>query len=140
MVKRVAKIKSKPVKGTKRGIPLGAVLACADNTGARKVRIISVAEYRGRHRRLPIAGIGDMVNCTIEEGDEKLRNQIFQAIVVRQKKEYRRTDGTHIGFEDNAAVLTTADGDLKGTEIKGAVARESANKWPGVSAAASIIL
>ena len=140
MVKRVAKIKSKPVEGTKRGIPKGAVLVCADNTGARKIRIISVAEYKGRHRRLPLAGIGDMVNCTIEEGDEKLRNQIFQAIIVRQKKEYRRSDGSHIGFEDNAAVLTTADGDLKGTEIKGAVARESANKWPGVSSAASIII
>ena len=140
MVRRVAKIKSKPVKGTRRGIPKGAVLTCADNTGARKIKIISVAEYKGRHRRLPLAGIGDMVNCCVMEGDEKLRNQIFQAIIVRQKKEYRRPDGTHIRFEDNAAVLTTQDGDLKGTEIKGTVARESANKWPGVSAAASIVI
>ena len=140
MVRRVAKIKSKPVKGTTRAIPLGAVLVCADNTGARRIQIISVAEYKGRRRRLPIAGIGNMVNCRVVEGREKLRNEIFQAIIVRQKKEYRRPDGSHIGFEDNAAVLTTQDGDLKGTEIKGAVAREAANKWPGVSAAASIVL
>ena len=140
MVKRVAKIKSKPVTGTKRGIPAGAVLVCADNTGARRIMIISVAEYRGRRRRLPFAGIGDMVNCRVTEGTEKLRNQVFQAIVVRQKKEFRRPDGSHIGFEDNAAVLTTPDGDLKGTEIKDPVARESANKWPGVSAAASIVI
>ena len=140
MVKRVAKVKSRPVKGVKRTIPLGAVLTCADNTGGRKIKLLSVAEYKGRHRRSPHAGVGDMVNVRIMEGAEKLRNQVFQAIVVRQKKEYARADGSRISFYDNAAVLTTPDGDLKGTEIKGPVARESANKWPGVQSASSIVI
>ena len=140
MVRRTAKIKSKAVATAAKHLPIGASLVCTDNTGARIVQLISVAEYHGRRRRLAHAGIGDMINCRVLSGGEKVRNEVFQAIVVRQRKEYRRRDGTRVKFEDNAAVLTTPDGDLKGTEIKGPVGREAVNKWPSIGSAASIVI
>lgn len=140
MVRRTAKIKSKSVSTASKHLPIGAGLVCSDNTGARTVKLISVAEYHGRRRRLCKAGIGDMINCRVSSGSEKVRNEVFQAIVIRQRKEYRRVDGTRIKFDDNAAVLTTPDGDLKGTEIKGPVGREAVNKWPSIASAASIIV
>jgi large subunit ribosomal protein L14 len=63
------------------------------------------------------------------------------AIVVRQKKEFRRHDGTRIKFENNAAVVLKDDkGNPKGTLIKGPVAKEAAEKWTGISKIASIIV
>jgi len=81
-----------------------------------------------------------MINCRVYKGKPELKNQVQQAIVVRQAKEYKRPDGTRIRFEDNAAVLTNADGDLKGTEIKGPIGREAANKWPALSGASKSVM
>ncbi|MFH1786364.1 MAG: 50S ribosomal protein L14 [archaeon] len=139
MVKRVSKVHAKPIAVAPKYLPIGARLVCADNSGARIVEIISVHGHKGRHRRIASAGVGDMVNCTVKKGNQDLRGEVFQAIVIRQKKEYKRVDGTRIKFEDNAAVLTTADGDLKGTEIKGPVAKEAATKWPGISGAGALL-
>ena len=139
MVKRVAKVRNRPLATGPKVLPLGAELVCADNSGARIVKIISVFGHKGRHRKLAAAGVGDMVNCIIIKGSPDLRNQIFQAIVVRQRKEYLRFDGTRIKFEDNAAILTTADGDMKGTEIKGPIAKEAVAKWPGISGAGAML-
>jgi len=60
--------------------------------------------------------------------------------VIRQRKPYRRADGTWVQFEDNAAVLVTEDGELKGSEIRGPVAREAAERWPSIARAASMIV
>lgn len=139
MVRRVAKIRCKPVRTATKALPVGATLVCADNTGGRILKIISVAQYKARHRRLAKAGAGDMINCRVVEGDQKLRGVVMQAIVIRQRKEFRRPDGARLRFEDNAAVLCTEDGDMKGTEIKGPVAREAADKWPNVAAMASVV-
>ena len=62
------------------------------------------------------------------------------AVVVRQKKEYRRADGLRVKFEDNAAVIITEDGVLKGSEIRGPIAKEAADLWPAIGSAASIIV
>lgn len=140
MVKRVAKIRSRPVRIGKRVLPVGARLVCADNTGARVLQLISVSTYKGVHRRLAMAAVGDMINCRVARGKPDLKNEVHQAVVVRQAKEFMRPDGTRVRFEDNAAVLTNADGDLKGTEIKGAVAREAANKWPALSGASKSVI
>ena len=69
-----------------------------------------------------------------------MRKQVFPAIIIRQKKEIRRPDGTRVKFEDNAAVIVTPDGNPKGSEIKGPVAKEAAERWPGISRLAKIIL
>jgi len=68
-----------------------------------------------------------------------MRKQVLPAIIIRQKKGYRRPDGSRVKFEDNAAVIVTPDGNPKGSEIKGPVAKEAAERWPGVSRLAKII-
>jgi large subunit ribosomal protein L14 len=69
-----------------------------------------------------------------------LRKQIFGAVVVRQKYAIRRLNGVRVSFEDNAAVLVTKEGEIKGTDIKGPVAVEAAEKWPRIANLASMII
>ena len=94
-----------------KALPIGATLQCVDNTGAREIEIISVKGFKG-----------------------------VNAVVVRQKKEYRRADGLRVKFEDNAAVIITPEGVLKGSEIRGPVAKEAADRWPSVGSAANILV
>ncbi|WP_400227465.1 uL14 family ribosomal protein, partial [Methanobrevibacter smithii] len=56
------------------------------------------------------------------------------------KKEYMRADGLRVKFEDNAAVIITPEGILKGSEVRGPVAKEAADRWPSVGSAASILV
>jgi len=65
-----------------------------------------------------------MLVVSVKKGTPEMRKQVLNAVVIRQKKEYRRPDGLRVSFEDNAAVITDLDGIPKGTEIKGPVARE----------------
>lgn len=123
-----------------RALPTGARLACVDNTGAKELQIISVVDYKGVRRRMPKAGVGDHIVASVKKGTPEIRKQIVRAVVVRQAKEYRRVDGMHIKFEDNAAVLITPEGAPRGSEIKGPVAREAAERWPRVAGIASIVV
>jgi large subunit ribosomal protein L14 len=123
-----------------RGIPKGARLECIDNTGAKIVEVIDVPGYHGRLRRHPIAALGDVVIVTVKRGTPEMRKQIFRAVLVRQRRPFRRADGTMVQFEDNAVVLTTDEGETKGSEIKGPVAREAAERWPRIAATASTIV
>jgi len=123
-----------------RALNAGARLDCVDNTGARQVEIISVKKYRGVKNRHPKAGIGDMLVVSVKKGTPEMRKQVLNAVVIRQKKEYRRLDGLRVSFEDNAAVITDLEGIPKGTEIKGPVAREVAERFSKIATAASIIV
>lgn len=80
-------------------LPVGAVMNCADNTGARNLYVISVKRVQGRLNRLPAAGVGDMFMASVKKGKPELRKKVMQAIVVRQKKPWRRKDGKFIYFE-----------------------------------------
>ena len=123
-----------------RGLQPPAVLKCADNSGARELRLVQVMGYKGRLRRYPKAAVGDRITVSVRHGTPDMRKKIFQAVIVRQRKPYRRTDGLWIQFEDNAAVIITPDGEMKGSEIRGPVAREAAERWPRIASAASIII
>ena len=123
-----------------KSLPIGARLKCIDNTGAREVEIISVKGFKGVRRRLASAGVGDMVVISVKKGTADMRRDRTTAVVVRQKKEYRRADGLRVKFEDNAAVIITEDGVLKGSEIRGPIAKEAADLWPAIGSAASIIV
>lgn len=123
-----------------RALPAGSILGCADNTGARELRIIQVIGYKGRLRRIPAAAVGDMVIISVKKGSPDMRRKIFQAVVVRQKKPYRRATGIWVQFEDNAAVIMTQEGEMRGSEIRGPVAKEAAERWPRIASAASIIV
>ncbi|MCD6461194.1 MAG: 50S ribosomal protein L14 [Thermoplasmata archaeon] len=123
-----------------RGLPTGAKLKCVDNTGAKVVQIVTVPKYKGTRRRYPSAGVGDMLVVSVKKGTPEMRRQVLKAVIVRQKRPFFRADGTAVQFEDNAAVIVTDQGDLKGSEIKGPVAREAAERWPRIAAVASIIV
>jgi len=123
-----------------RGLPVGTRLACADNTGAKELKLINVRGYHGRLRRVPSACVGDMIMVSVSKGAPDLRKQVFPAVVIRQARALRRPDGTRLSFEDNAAVIMTPEGELKGTEIRGPVAREAAERWPRVANLASTVI
>ncbi|MEM4366630.1 MAG: 50S ribosomal protein L14 [Candidatus Anstonellales archaeon] len=115
-------------------LTLGSVIPCADNSGARSIGIIGVVGYKGRRSRYPTAGVADMVIASVKSGKPEMKGKIVKAVIVRAKKEWRRSDGMHVAFEDNAAVLVNDEGLPVGTEIKGVVAREVADRYPKVAA------
>lgn len=123
-----------------RGLQPPAILRCADNTGARRLRLIQVMGYKGRLRRYPRAAVGDKITVSVRQGTPDMRKKIFQAVIVRQRKPFRRIDGVWVAFEDNAAVVITPEGEMKGSEIRGPVAKEAAERWPRIASASSIII
>jgi large subunit ribosomal protein L14 len=123
-----------------RGLPVGAKVKCVDNTGAKEVQIVAVMKYHGVARRLPAAGIGDLVVVTVKKGTPEMRKQLVNAVIIRQRRPFRRANGVMVAFEDNAAVITTPTGETKGSDIKGPVAREAAERWPRIAAIASMIV
>ncbi len=121
-------------------IPVGTILECADNTGAKTLRLISVIGYGGAKRRYPSAGLGDMVVCSVRAGNVKMRKQVVRAVIVRQKKEFRRADGLRVSFEDNAAAIVNEKGEPQGTQIKGPVAREVVERFTVIGKVASFVI
>jgi large subunit ribosomal protein L14 len=98
-------------------------LKVADNSGAREVLCIRVLGGTGKR----YATVGDIivvaVKSAIPSGDVK-KGAVSKAVVVRTKKEIRRTDGSYIRFDDNACVLLNNAGEIRGSRIFGPVARE----------------
>ncbi|MDP6641098.1 MAG: 50S ribosomal protein L14 [Nitrososphaerales archaeon] len=123
-----------------RSIPVQSVITCADNTGAKTLMVIQVSKFKGRKGRKPAAAVGDHVNVVVKKGPPDLRRQTFGAVIVRQKYPVRRISGNRITFEDNAAVLMTPEGEMKGTNIKGPVAAEAAERWPRIANLSSTIV
>lgn len=122
------------------GLTIGSMVNCADNTGARRLKIIQMIGYKGRRRRLPSVGIGDLVMVSCREGTPEMRRQLFNAVIVRQRRAYQRQDGSRIQFEDNAAVILTPEGTLRGSDIKGPVAKEAVERWSRISNLARMVV
>jgi len=138
--KRTGKRKLSPRRKISPGLTTGSMITCTDNTGARKLRLIQVIGYKGRRRRLPFASVGDIITVSVREGVPEMRRQMFAAVIVRQRKPYLRKDGTWIQFEDNAAVVLTPEGALRGSDIKGPVAREAVDRWPRIGNMAKTVV
>lgn len=102
-------------------------LVVADNSGAREVLVIKV--LGGTRRRY--AGVGDKVVVTVKDaipqGNIK-KGTVSKAVIVRTRKEIRRSDGSYIRFDDNAVVLLNNQDELRGTRVFGPVARELRDK------------
>ena len=131
----------KGISGTQtRGLQNGSQIDVIDNSGAKVIEIITVPRCHGVARRIPSAGLGDMVIASVKKGTPAMRRQIVFAVIVRQRRPTRRADGTMVYFEDNAAVIVTETGETKGTDIKGPVAREAADRWPRIAATANTIV
>lgn len=99
-------------------------LVVADNSGAKELLVIRV--LGGSRRRY--GGVGDIVVATVKaaatDGNVK-KSEVVKAVIVRTSKEYRRSDGSYIKFDDNAAVLLAEDmTNPRGTRVFGPVARE----------------
>eukprot|EP01115_Flamella_aegyptia_P000973 TRINITY_DN1154_c0_g1_i1.p1 TRINITY_DN1154_c0_g1~~TRINITY_DN1154_c0_g1_i1.p1 ORF type:complete len:141 (+),score=41.96 TRINITY_DN1154_c0_g1_i1:53-475(+) len=122
------------------GLPVGALINCADNTGAKNLYIMSVVGIQGRLNRLPKAGVGDMVLATVKKGKPELRKKVLTAVVVRQRKPWRRKDGIFIYFEDNAGVIVNPKGEMKGSQVTGPVGKECADLWPRIAGAANSVI
>lgn len=123
-----------------RALPTGASLDCVDNTGAKVVQIIAVKGYRGVKGRYPKAGIGNMVIVTVKKGTPEMRKQIIKAVIIRQKKEFRRPSGLRVKFEDNAAIIVDDKGAPKGSEIRGPVAKEAVERFSKIASASTMIV
>ena len=115
------------------------MINCADNTGAKNLYIISVKGIKGQLNRLPAAGVGDMVMATVKKGKPELRKKVHPAVVIQQRKSYRRKDGVFLYFEDNAGVIVNNKGEMKGSAITGPVAKECADLWPRIASTAGSI-
>jgi len=124
-----------------RALPVYSMVDTCDNSGAKTIKIFTVVGLKGVKGRIASAGIGDLVQATVKRGRPDMRKQVVFAVIVRQRKEYRRPDGTRIKFEDNAAVVLKDDkGNPKGTIFKGAIAKEACDRWPGIAKIASIVV
>ena len=123
-----------------QGLEKGSLVTCADNTGARELKLVSVSGYQGTINRHPKAGVGDKVTVSVTKGTPEMRRQVLEAVVVRQRKPIRRPDGTRVKFEDNAAVIIDEMGEPRGTEIKGPITREVAERYGNIASTATQIV
>ncbi len=124
-----------------RALNIGSLVLASDNSGARIVKIVGVKGGKTRRGRQQYAKIGDRVKISVREGNPEMKGEIFDAVVVRQKKPYRRKTGERVSFIDNAVVLIKDDkGNPKGTQIKGPIAKEAGERWPFINKIAKIVL
>ncbi|MDD2392480.1 MAG: 50S ribosomal protein L14 [Eubacteriales bacterium] len=102
-------------------------LKSADNTGAKELFCIKV--LGGSWRKY--ANIGDVIVCSVKEaspGGVVKKGEVVKAVIVRSKKGLRRSDGSYIKFDENAAVIIKDDKNPRGTRIFGPIARELRDK------------
>jgi large subunit ribosomal protein L14 len=104
-------------------IQMGTILRVADNSGAKKV--MCIAPHGGDVAS--VAQLGDVITASVKEalpGGTVKKKKVVKCVIVRQRKEYRRKDGSYIRFDENAAVVIKPDGEPVGTRVFGPVARE----------------
>ena len=123
-----------------RALNIGSFCRVADNSGAIIAKITSVKRGKVRRGTQQYAHLGDQVKVAIKKGNPEMKGKVFDAVIIRQKKSYRRLNGEHVAFEDNAvAILKDDKGNPKGTQIKGPIAREIMERWPQVAKIAGVI-
>lgn len=132
----------KSIKARARGLTIGSQVIACDNSGAKRVRIVAIKRrsktVKGRN---PSCGISDLIKVSVRKGEAKMKGKVFDAVVVRQKKEFRRMNGERVKFADNAVVLLKDQkGNPIGKLIKGPIAREVSERWPNVSKNAKVMV
>ncbi len=124
-----------------RGLNVGSLVLAADNSGARIVKIVSVKGGKTRRGRQQYAKIGDWVKVSVRKGIPAMKGEVFDAVVIRQRKSFRRKTGERVAFTDNAvALLKDEKGNPKGTQIKGPIAREVADRWQFIAKIAKFVV
>jgi large subunit ribosomal protein L14 len=124
-----------------RGLNIGSKVLASDNSGARIVRIVGVKGGKASKGTQQYAKVGDWVKVSVRAGKPEMKGEVFDAVVIRQRKTYKRKTGERIMFEDNAVALLKDDkGNPKGTQIKGPIAKEVAERWKAVAKIAQYVL
>ena len=124
-----------------RALPFGAQLDAVDNSGAKLIRLFNVYKIKSVKGRMTAGGVGDLIMANVLKGKPDMKKKKVLAVIIRQKKAFRRRDGSRDKFEDNAAVVVKDNkGNPQGTLIKGPVAKEVCERWPGIAKIASIIV
>jgi large subunit ribosomal protein L14 len=124
-----------------RSLPTGATMSAVDNSGAKVIRLFNVYKIKTVKGRMAAGGVGDLIMANVLKGKPDMKKKSVLAVIIRQKKPFRRRDGTRIKFEDNAAVVVKDNkGNPQGTIIKGPVAKEVCERWPAIAKIASIIV
>ncbi|MFB6246752.1 MAG: uL14 family ribosomal protein [Candidatus Pacearchaeota archaeon] len=119
---------------TTEALNLGAKVVVADNSGAKLAKVVAVKGAKAKKGKQVAAKIADKVKVSVKKGVPDMKGKVFDAIVVRQKKPFRRLNGERVAFEDNALSIVKDDkGNPKGTQIKGPIAREVQQRWPQVA-------
>ncbi len=122
------------------GLNIGTWLVSSDNSGAKMVKIVGVKKSKAKKGKQTAAKIADWVKVSVKKGIPDMKGKVFDAVVIRQKKPFKRKNGERIGFESNAvAILKDEKGNPKGTQIKGPIAREVMERWPQVAKIASVV-
>lgn len=123
-----------------RALPRKARLIAADNSGAKILEIIGVRNYGGVSGRVPAGRVGDLVSCAVKQGNPDMKHKVVLAVIIRQKKPFRRPNGMRVRFEDNAAVVVKSEsGDPKGSVVKGPVAKEAIQRFSHIGKIASVV-
>ena len=107
-------------------IQLGTVLNPADNSGAKRLKVIGVPAGYGKK-----ATVGDVVHCVVDQADSTgavADSEKVDVVIVRTRKEVGRADGSYVRFDDNAGVVVDKQGLPRGTRIFGPIAREVKEK------------
>lgn len=124
-----------------KSLPLGTKMEVCDNSGAKIIKIVAVKGHKTVRGRYPAAGVSDLVLVAVVTGKPDMRKQVVPAVIVRQKKEYRRPDGIRVKFADNSAVILKDEkGNPKGTIFKGPIAKEVVDRWPAIAKLAGIVV
>ncbi len=122
-------------------LEVGSELICADNTGARILEIVGIKGGKSSKPGRARCGVGDHVRVKIKKGEHEMKGEIYDAVIIRQRKEINRVSGMHTRFEDNAAVLIEPTTEMpKGNRIKGVCAREAVERYQSVGKIASMVV
>ncbi len=123
-----------------KALQVGTKLKCVDNSGAKEVQIIAVKGYHGVKNRIPGCGVGSLVIAAVKKGVPKMKHEVVHAVIVRQRKEYKRPNGMRMKFEDNAVVIVSDKGEPKGTRIKTPIAKEAVERFSMIGKIATTVV
>ena len=124
-----------------KSLNIGSLVLASDNSGARIVKIVSVKYGKTKRGRQQYAKIGDHVKISVRKGNPEMKGEVFDAVVIRQRKPYRRKTGERVAFTDNAVILLKDEkGNPKGTQIKGPIAKEVSDRWQFLGKISKFIL
>ncbi len=125
-----------------KSINVGSWINVADNSGAKIAKVVQVRGYHGVKDRQPKCGVGDTVWVVVKRGSPDTIHKTFPAVIVRQKKAFRRLDGVRLSFEDNAcAIVKDIDKyEPQGTILRGPIPKEISFRFPHITKISSSIV